>query len=486
VSLRRAAIWSFASQYASFAIQFITSVIISRLYLLPADVGLFSIGLAAAMVVAIFQDMGISRFVTGQPDMRQEHLREYSAVALALGWSVAALVALGAAPMAAYYDQPGLTNLMLIIAASYAIFPFGIVPAAMLTRGMNFRMLFFANAGSALAGAVVSIATAANSAGPVSLAWGMLATTVVRLSIVMLGHPVLPRWPERFEIVRAMLGFGGSSFVISLSGAIGMRCQDLIVGRMLGVTATGLFTRASMVAGQMTTLVVGAINSVFYPAFARKRDAGEDLAAPYLHLISCNTALNWAAAVGLALAAEPVVHLLYGPKWMEVAPLLRWTALAEMFFVAMPLQMDVPILLGRIKPLVWINLFDTLVTILILTLACLWGLEAAAIGRIVSGAIWLAIYASFIPPLIGLSYARLFGAYAKSLICALVAGLPLALARWQGWAGAEAGFPTLVGLSLAGVVGWLATMMLIRHPLLQELRLGLAHLPLPRRTAGRA
>lgn len=476
MSIRRAAIWSFASQYASFAIQFASSVIISRLFLLPADVGLFSIALAASMVVAIFQDMGISRFVTGQPEMREAHLGEYAAVAVGLGWLIATLVALAAVPMAQFYAEPGLTKVMLIIAASYAVFPFAIVPAAMLTRALNFRLLFAANAGSAAVGALTAIGTAAMGQGPASLAWGMVAMTVARLGIVMSANPVLPRWPEQLSIVRPMLGFGGSSFVISLSGAIGMRCQDLIVGRLLGVAATGLFTRASALAGQMTTLMVGAINTVFYPAFAKKRDAGEDLAAPYLHLIACNTGINWAAAIGLALAAEPVVHLLYGPNWAQVAPLLRWTALAEMFFVAMPLQMDVPILLGRIKPLVWINLLDTLITIIILVVAAGWGLEAAAIGRILTGAVWLVIYASYIPRLVGIRLRDLSAAYSKSLIVAVAAGAPLAVAKWNGLAGAEMGFLNLLGLSLAGVCCWLAALPLVRHPFWQELRLLMAHL----------
>ena len=34
------------------------------------------------------------------------------------------------------------------------------------------------------------------------------------------------------------------------------------------------------------------------------------------------TALTWAAMAGLALAAEPLVAILYGPNWAEVAPLL--------------------------------------------------------------------------------------------------------------------------------------------------------------------
>lgn len=480
MSIRRAALWSLASQYASFVIQFATSVIISRLFLLPADVGLFSIALAAAMMVSIFQDMGISRFVTGQPEMRDDHVRDYAAVAVGVGWLVAAAVALAAVPLARFYNQPGLTPLVLIIAAAYLAIPFAIVPAALLTRAMNFRALFAANAGSALAGGIVAIACAAQGAGPAALAWGMLATALVRLGVVLAARPVLPRRPRSLAAIRPMLGFGSSAFVLSLSGAVGMRSQDLIIGRMLGLSATGLFTRASALAGQMSNLVVGAINGVFYPAFARKRDEGESLAEPYLHLVACNTALNWAAAAGLALAAEPVVQLLYGPNWTDVAPLLRWTALAEAFFFAVPLQMDIPILMGRIRTLVWVNLIDTAATVAILAAFSLWGLEAAAISRLVAAALWFAIYITFVARLLKLPVARLAGVYLRSALCALAAGTPLLIARQLGAFSAGTGLVPLALLCGAGVLCWLIALRVLGHPAWQEVQLARAALSHPR------
>lgn len=475
MSIRRAAAWSLGSQYASFAIQFATSVIISRFFLLPADVGLFSIALAAAMMFSIFQDLGISRFVSGQPEARDSAVRDYASVAVGIGWLIALLVALAAIPLARFYDQPRLADLLWIIAAGYAVSPLATVPAALLTRAMNFRALFLANAGSAAAGGAIAIVTAAQGAGPASLAWGTLASAVTRLAIVMTQRPVWPRWIRDASVVRPMIGFGSASAVISLSGAIGMRSQDLIVGRLLGVAATGLFTRATALAAQLSTLMVGAINSVFYPAFARKRDDGADLAEPYLHLVACNTALTWPALLGLALAAEPVVLTLYGPHWVEVAALLRWTALGEMFFVAIPLQMDIPILLGRIRPLVWVNLTDTAVTIAILAACCLYGVEAAAASRILYGGVWFAIYAIYLGRLLSLPFGAMARTYGKSALAAIAAGLPLFAAIQGGAYRPEMGLLPATGYAFAGGLCWLATLAATRHPAWSEVRLALGH-----------
>lgn len=485
MTVRRAAVWSLASQYTSFAIQFAASVIISRFFLLPADVGLFSIALAAAMIVSIFQDMGITRFVSGQPEMRPEALPSYSAVAVAIGWAVALAVAMAAPFVARFYGEPALAPLLWLIAGSYLISPLAIVPAAMLVRAIDFRALFRVNAGSAFVGNTVAVALAAQGFGAASLAWGVLATAIARAGIALSLQPILPKPPRDWAAIGPMLGFSSSSFIISASAAIGQRSQDLIVGRILGVTATGLFSRASALAGQLSVLVTGAISSVFYPAFAKKRDAGEPLAAPYLHLVACNTALNWAAMVGLALAAEPVILLLYGPNWAATAELLRWMALAEILFVAVPLQMDIPILLGRIKPLIWVNLLDTTAAVTILTLGCVYGLQAAAISRIFYGFVWWAIYASYQSRLLHFPFGSLLAIYARSAICALAAGIPLTVAAQLGWRGDALGFFGLVLLSGLGVLTWLVTVELTRHPVSQEIRLaiGCALAPLRARSA---
>ncbi|MEJ2410274.1 MAG: oligosaccharide flippase family protein [Novosphingobium sp.] len=470
MSIRLAAIWSLAAQYATFTIQFATSVIISRLFLLPQDVGLFSIALAAAMLVSVFQDMGITRFISGQPEMRAEAIPHYACVAVTIGWTVAAVVAITAPLVAHFYGQPALAPLLWLIAASYLITPYATVPAALLVKAMDFRALFKVNAGSALAGNATAIALAAAGQGATSLAWGVLATAVARATIANLMRPVRPRLPGGIAVIRPMLGFSSMSFILSASGAVGQRSQDLIVGRLLGMAATGLFSRASALAGQLTTLVTGAIGNVFYAAFAQKRDADEPLAEPYLRLVACYTALNWAAMVGLALTAEPLVLLLYGPNWIAAAAPLRWTAIAEIFFVAIPLQMDVPLLLGQIRKLVWVNLLDTVAAVTILAVGCTMGLEQAAQSRVVYGLVWWTIYAIYLGHILDFRIRQLLAVYARSAVCALAAGLPLIAAFGIGGYGAALPFPMLLLLSGLGVLTWLAALALTRHPAWIEIR----------------
>lgn len=104
-----------AGQYLSFAMQFATSVVISRFFLTPAEVGLFSIALAAALLVAILQDFGLSRYISGLAVLDGREVARCSSVALLFSLVVVAVIWALAWPMAHIYAQPALTPILLII-----------------------------------------------------------------------------------------------------------------------------------------------------------------------------------------------------------------------------------------------------------------------------------------------------------------------------------------------------------------------------------
>ena len=112
-----------------------------------------------------------------------------------------------------------------------------------------------------------------------SLAFATVASQGVRAGLGqwLCGHRMTLK--PTLQGIGPILSFGGGMSALYVSGAIGTRTPDLVVGRLISVAATGLYSRASSLAAQLVTLLTGAVGAVFYPAFARKRDRGEDLAS---------------------------------------------------------------------------------------------------------------------------------------------------------------------------------------------------------------
>lgn len=477
MSVRGAAVWAMAGQYLSFGMQFATSVVISRWFLSPAEVGLFSIGLAAALLVAVLQDFGLSRYISGLPQLGEAEIARCSSVALLFSLVVAALIATCAFPLAALYTQPRLASILLIIAASYLFVPLAVVPMALMARAMQFRGHFAINVGGAFAQASVAVGLAAAGYSALALAWATFAAGLTRGIIAQVLRPALP-WPLRLDGVRPVLGFGARSSVLYLTGALGTRSPDLIVGKLLSLGAVGLYSRAVSLSDQFRMLISGAIGSVFFPAFARIRDRGEPLGPAYLRVCAGYSAVVWPGMAGLALAAEPLVRLLYGEAWLHTAPLLTMIALTEIMLVALPLVSDLPVLLGKLNRLLAYNIIDTVLSITLLAIGCLWGVEGAAASRLVYGAAWLCLYFGFMHALVRFDLRALLTIHAKSALATLAAIAPLALA-YGAWAGpATITFGALLVTVVLGGLCWLGMLALTRHPALGEILALAAAIPL--------
>jgi O-antigen/teichoic acid export membrane protein len=464
MSVRAAALWSMGSQYISFAINFIVSVVISRYYLSPSEVGLFSVALAAALVVSILQDFGISRFIVKEKELTEETIKTAASVSVIFAWAVAVGVMALAWPLAAAYHEPRLISLVLIIGASYFVFPFAIVPCALMVRAMNFKAMLMVNVGSAMAFAASAIGLAMLGYSASALAWAQVANFAARAIIAQRLAPTPLSIPPRLKGSGPILRFGSATSVLTVSGSIGTRTPDLIIGALLTTTAVGLFSRASALSEQLRTLVSGAITSVFYSAFVRLRDEGEALGPYYVRVVSGYCAITWPAMIALSVASEPLVQLLYGDKWMEAAPLLKWAALSQVFFVALPLHIDIPILLGRLKPLIRYNIAETTVSVMTLVIAARWSLEWAAISRIAYGLIWYLIYFRFMQNMIKFSWEALLTVYLKSAVVAFAAIIPF-LISYSFWrAPLELGFSGLLLCTVTGIATWLVALFAIRHP----------------------
>lgn len=484
---RTAAIWSALGQYVGFALQFATSVIISRFFLSPAEVGLFSIALAAAMMITILQDFGIMRYVAGHSALTREELLRCAGLALVLSLGIAGIVLALAWPTAQFYGEPRLTAILAMIAASLLLSPWSALPCALLTRDLDFRGLFLVNVGGGLANSASALAFAAHGFSAESLAIAMIVQAVVRAGLAQWLRPCAIPLRPHLAGSRDVVRFGTGSTLLALSGALGVRTPDLIIGRMLGMHVVGLYSRGWSLAASLHMLVVGSISSVFYPAFARLRDEGRPLGPQYERVVAGYGAIVWPAMAMLAALATPVVLLLYGPLWGEAGPLLTWMALAEICFIMVPLHCDVPILLGQMRKLIFYNLFDTAASVGTLIVGASIGLEAAAMSRVAYGLIWIVIYARFIHGLVGFRWARVADIYARSAIVAFATAAP-SLAIYRYWRTPETlGWDGLLAAVASGLCAWIASLLLTRHPALGDLlgmvRHALAHLsrkPAPR------
>lgn len=469
MSLKSATMWAAIGQYVGFVLQFAASVVIARFFLDPAEVGVFSVAFSAAALVHGLQDFGLNRFIVGAKVIDDRLLRVAFTVSVAVALFITGAILLLSRPLADLYQIEELFTIAVVIAAAYAFVPFSVVPLAMLQREMDFRRFAFVEIGGNSISVVVTIAAAWMGYSSLSLAFGVLAFQIARAGLTQLVNPLFRLFPLTLKGTAAVFTYGGWSGLLSFTGSVAVRAPDLIVGKALGEAAVGLYGRATGLAGQLGMLVGGPVEAVFYPSFARARDRGENLAEHYLRMTAALCAVTWAAMVGIAAVAEPLVLGLYGERWAGVAPLLVWIAFAQLFFIAIPMHIDIGYLLGGWKRVIQLTLLDAAISIGLLVVFVQYGLVWAAISRVVHGLIWWTIHAIFLQRLVAFRWRALLAIYAKTALAALAAILPL-LAGYALWLPpSEMGLHVAAPLCLLGVPLWYGALVALDHPSARDL-----------------
>ncbi len=466
MAVRKAALWSVSGQWLVFAFNFAVSVYLARYLLPPSAFGTFSVGFAAAGVISNLQDFGLSRYLVRSEELTDQVLDTCITITLCVGAAICATIACLSVPMAWYYGNAQLIPIMLLISSAFLLLPFNTVPIALLQRNVDFRTLAIINMGAAAANAIVSMTFALWGYGPLALALGFLAQQVARATIAQLLGPRKVRFRLSFEGARPIVSFGSGTTVLAVSGAIGTRSPDLIIGNVLGMHAVGLFGRAAGMVDGLRTLLDGGLSSVFFSHFAQLIRSKRTLAQPYLDLIACYTSIMWPAMILLSLLSTEIVTLIYGQGWGDAAHALRWVALSELIFFALPLHTEVPLISGHLRELLFRNLLDTAVALICLALLVRFGLEAAAIARLVYSVFWYAIYIGMMRRIVGFKGWALTGMYAKSAASTFAACLPILVLIWKG----EVALVQMIAAILLGGVLWVIALGLLNHPTWRELR----------------
>ena len=292
MSARKSLAFSFLDRYASLAIAVISSMVIARL-LTPAEVGVFSVTMVLLMFVATVRDMGAGQYLVQEKVLTNERIKSVWAVQLGLGVALACIVFLASYPVAAFYKEPRMRDIMLVVSLNYAINPFGSLTYAWLMREMRIESVALMRFSASLSGAVVSTWLAWKGFGPISLAFGSLASTIVNAFMAVLYRPKSFPWLPGLGEIKRVLTFGSRLTFSSIVGVMSGSAPELLLGKLQDLTAAGLYSRSSGLVQMFHRLFVDAVGAVCLPWFARQAREQGGIAATFAKATAYITAFGW-------------------------------------------------------------------------------------------------------------------------------------------------------------------------------------------------
>lgn len=469
VSVRRALAFSFIDRNASLLVGIVSSMFLSRL-LTPADIGVYSVTYVLLSFVTAFRDFGAGQYLVQERELNEARIRAVWTLQLGIGLALAVLALAASVPVSRFYGDVRIRPIMWLLALSYAINPFGSLTYAWLMRTMRFEALAVMRFSGTLSGALVSVCMAWMGHGPISLAWGNLASIAVNAAVSMFfrprGFPLLPGLKE----VRRVFSFGSRVTSTSIVETVAAGSAELVLGKLQNLAAVGIFSRGNGLVSMFSRLVSESVNAVAMPLFA-KAARGESGSVPqtFLRANAYVTVLAWFFAALVMLLAQPLIAVLYGAQWQASVELTRWLAVVMM--VAAPASLCHQALMGIGKPglLLRAVLLASGLSMLGAAVGAYFGLLQLAWGLLVGTFFGTCGWLRITQGVVGFGWREFCAGLTRSAQVAVAAAVPPAAVVW--WLGLQ---PENALLALAlgvggGCISLAVSAVAFRHPMADEL-----------------
>jgi O-antigen/teichoic acid export membrane protein len=468
MSTRKAFAFSFVDRYAGLAIHVTSAMVIARL-LTPEEIGVYSLTMVLVGFIATFRDLGAGQYLVQKKDLTTDHVRATWAVQLGLGLLFASIIAGGSVPVASFYAEPRIAIIMLVLAVNFAITPFQALPYAWLTRGMEFKVLAYVRVTGALAQAACAIILAWRGVGAVSLAWANLAATLagIALAVAIVGRK-LP-WIPRLAGARQVVSFGGRITAVTFLNTIRNASPELFLGKLQGMTETGLFSRAHGLVAMFERLIMDAVNAVAFPLFAKQMREGDNVSDSFIRAAALITALGWSFLACLGTLSFPVIRVLYGTQWDEAVDPTRWLAAAMIFAVPVYVCLAPMLASGAVTQVLRVAALSTGVSVTCTGIGAYLGLlplsQLMLPAAVISSALWLHAAKSQVK----FEWTDLSRALGKSALLAVgAAGIPFVVMMALGWRSNEILLTLLLAVPGA-IAGFCMAAYVTRHAIWDEI-----------------
>jgi O-antigen/teichoic acid export membrane protein len=305
----------------------LTMLILARL-LEPKDFGLVALAWSVLYFTDQIQETGVaSALIHRRGDV------ERAAASALIYTPLFSLLFYGVvfafAPLIArFLHAPDLTDVLRVMALVLIFHGLRVVPAAILERDLNFRSKVIADLIATFGQICVFLGLAFAGLGVWSLVAGYVVGAAIEAALYWLLVPWRPS-PRKanYRALLELLRFGRFVGAANILAVVSNTIDNIVISRVLGPSPLGLYSVAFRLAEFPNSVIGHIVGRTMFSVYSLVQHDLTLFRHAYVRNLQRVALFSLPISVGLAIAAEPIVAVLLGEKWLAAVPALRILAI---------------------------------------------------------------------------------------------------------------------------------------------------------------
>ncbi len=416
--------WMVGFRFAQRSLGIVSTIILARL-LVPEDFGLVAM---AVVVFGILELMGAFGFDLALIRDQKASRRHYDTAWTCnlIYFSVSGLVFALCAPIVAdFFGDPRLIPIVYVLAFVAVLQGFENIGVVGFRKELRFHKEFQFQVIKKLVAFTVTVILAFMLRNYWALVWGMLASRASGVALSFAMHPYRPR--PSLSAVRELFGFSSWVLLNNLATYTRGRGPDLIIGRLSGADALGVYRIAKEIAMLPNSELYQPIMRAVFPGFSKVSSDLSRLRPIYADVQGAVATVTVPASIGIVMLADPIVTLLLGQNWLLAIPVIQVLGLAGVIQVLQGNRFSLFMALGQPY---WITIMLLLEASVMLPLMAYllvqgYGIEVAVWARVVGALVVMPLGLVLVTKKLEMSASRLSSALWRPVVATGVMALAL-------------------------------------------------------------
>lgn len=313
--------WSFLNQGGNQVLSLLITFVLARL-VSPQEFGLIGMITVFTGFAIRFVDFGFSAALIYKKNVNEEDINTVYTLNTLFGVTFSMLFFAIAPWIASFYEQPILSLLTRSFAIIFIVTGISGVNRALISKGMEFKLNTVITVISLIISSTIAIIMAYMGYGVWSILFKILLQEIINALLYFYFFPVNQKFRFSRESFNSMFSMGRNVAAESTVNYWSRNADNLLIGRMIGSEALGLYSKAYSVMLLPLTNISRVISKVMFPSFSLIQEDLQQIKSLYLKTTKLIGFVTFPLMAGLSLLSELFVLATFGKEWIQMAPLI--------------------------------------------------------------------------------------------------------------------------------------------------------------------
>lgn len=388
--------------------QFIILAVLARI-LSPSEFGLMGLAMIVVNFSNIFNDLGFGPAITQKDTLNTTDVHTSFTYSIIFGIILIIILWALAPIISEFFKNKELTPILRAISVVLLLKSLTTTPLGLLYREMEFKKLSIIQIVSYVIGyGSVGITLAFLGLGVWSLVIAVLSQSVIAAILYLFFSREQLGFSFNRKSFKELIHFGGGYSLTKIFSFAATEGDKIIVGRILGAEALGLYERGFQVVKYTSSLIGEIIDKVLFSPIARKQNDKELVGEIFIEITYLSAFLFLPFSMFLFNFATHIVHILLGSEWDKTITIVQIMSVSVFFLISTIMGSTVVKSLGDIYRRALRTFFYSIYIIVAVYLGSRWGLVGATLAVSIGTIINYFLAFTQVHYLTGLSYLKFF------------------------------------------------------------------------------